>query len=37
MGGYSKSGSKVVKSVAGEGRRSATSILSIISRVKALS
>jgi len=36
MGCYSKSGSKVVEVVAGEGCRGATSIPSIINRTKAL-
>ena len=36
MGCYSKSGSKVVEAVAGEGRQGATSILSVISRTNAL-
>jgi hypothetical protein len=36
MGCYSKSGSEVVKAVAGEGRRGATSISSVISGTNRL-
>jgi hypothetical protein len=35
MGCYSESGSEVVEAVAGEGRRGATSIPSVISRTNA--
>jgi len=36
MGCHNKSNSEVVEAVARKGRRSATSILSVINRIKAL-